>query len=55
VPRTGPLAWDGLLVFWSPLSLFSVWIGIQCWLIFRALRGQEAALHEEQELEALVR
>lgn len=43
VPRSGPLAWDGLLVFWSPLTLFGVWITIQSWLIFRALRGQAAA------------
>ncbi|MVU80758.1 hypothetical protein GPX89_26330 [Nocardia sp. ET3-3] len=42
VPRTGPFAWNGLLVYWSPLSLFGVWITLQCWLIFRALRGQEA-------------
>lgn len=40
VPRGGPFAWNGLLVFWSPLSLFGVWITIQCWLTFRALRGQ---------------
>ncbi|WP_220454030.1 hypothetical protein [Nocardioides immobilis] len=43
VPKSGPLSWNGLLVFWSPLTLFSVWITIQSWLIFRALRGQEAA------------
>jgi hypothetical protein len=43
VPKSGPLSWNGLLVFWSPLSLFSVWIAIQCWLVFRALRGQEQA------------
>jgi hypothetical protein len=42
VPRTGPFAWNGLLVFWSPLSLFSLWIIIQSWLVFRALRGQIA-------------
>ncbi|WP_182379349.1 hypothetical protein [Nocardioides sp. WS12] len=41
IPKTGPLAWNGLLVFWSPLTLFGVWITIQCWLLFRALRGQE--------------
>jgi hypothetical protein len=29
-------------VFWSPLILFSVWITIQSWLIFRALRAQRA-------------
>jgi hypothetical protein len=42
VPRSGPFAWNGLLVFWSPLSLFGLWIGIQSWLVFRALRGQVA-------------
>jgi hypothetical protein len=42
VPRSGPLAWDGLLVFWSPLTLFGVWITVQSWLIFRALRLQSA-------------
>lgn len=42
VPRHGPFAWDGLLVFWSPLSLFGVWITLQSWLIFRALRQQAA-------------
>lgn len=40
--RTGPLAWDGLLVFWSPFSLFFVWIVIQCRLLLKALRGQIA-------------
>jgi hypothetical protein len=43
VPRTGPLSWNGLLAFWSPLSLFTVWITVQCWLVFRALRQQAAA------------
>jgi len=42
IPRSGPFAWNGLLVFWSPLTLFTVWITIQCWLIFRALRAQVA-------------
>jgi hypothetical protein len=42
VPRSGPFAWNGLLVFWSPLTLFGLWITIQCWLIFRALRLQIA-------------
>jgi hypothetical protein len=36
VPRSGPL------VFWSPLTLFGLWITIQCWLAFRALRLQIA-------------
>lgn len=55
VPKSGPLAWDGLLVFWSPLSLFSVWISIQSWLVFRSLRAQvadktSAGADDEREL-----
>jgi hypothetical protein len=42
VPRSGPFAWNGLLVFWSPLTLFGVWITIQSWLLFRSLRLQSA-------------
>lgn len=42
VPRTGPFAWNGLLVFWVPLFNFFAWLVIQSWLIFRALRAQEA-------------
>jgi hypothetical protein len=42
IPRSGPFAWNGLLVFWSPLILFTTWIVIQSWLVFRALRGQVA-------------
>jgi len=42
IPRSGPFAWNGLLVFWSPLSLFGVWITVQSFLIFRALRLQSA-------------
>lgn len=41
--RTGPFAWNGLLVFWSPLSLFGVWIFIQCRLLFKALSAQMEA------------
>jgi hypothetical protein len=40
IPRSGPFAWNGLLVFWSPFVLVTVWIIIQCRLMFRALRLQ---------------
>jgi hypothetical protein len=40
VTRTGPFAWDGLLVFWSPLSLFGLWIIVAAVLLFKALNGQ---------------
>jgi hypothetical protein len=54
VPRSGPFAWNGLLVFWSPLSLFGVWITIQSWLAFRALRGQIAEPEPEPTPASLV-
>lgn len=49
VPRTGPFAWNGLLVFWSPLTLFGVWITVMSWLIFRALRAQVAEKESDPE------
>lgn len=38
--RTGPFAWNGLLVFWSPLTLFAVWLAVQSYLLLRAIRLQ---------------
>ena len=43
LPRTGPFAWDGLLVFWSPLTLFGAWIGVTCFQLLRAIKRQEEA------------
>jgi hypothetical protein len=54
VPRSGPFAWNGLLVFWSPLTLFGVWISIQSWLVFRALRAQAADRDPEPTPAAMV-
>jgi hypothetical protein len=49
VTRMGPFAWDGLLVFWSPVILFSAWLIIMLRLVLKALKRQ---LLEAQELEA---
>lgn len=48
--KTGPFAWNGLLVFWSPLTLFGAWIAVTCNLLLKALKNQAA---EEAEYEAL--
>lgn len=40
LPRTGPLAWNGLLVFWSPLTLFGLWIAVMSTLLLKALKRQ---------------
>jgi hypothetical protein len=42
--RTGPFAWNGLLVFWSPLSLFGLWILVMSVLLFKALNAQAQEL-----------
>jgi hypothetical protein len=48
--RTGPFAWDGLLVFWSPLSLFGLWIIVMAVLLFKALKGQAAESASGQDV-----
>lgn len=39
--RTGPFAWDGLLVFWVPLALIVMWISVVVFLLFTAINQQE--------------
>jgi hypothetical protein len=51
LPRTGPLAWNGLLVFWLPLTLFGLWIAVMSYLLFGALRQQR---EETTQLELAV-
>lgn len=41
LPRTGPLAWNGLVVFWFPLTLFGGWIAVMSYLLLKAIRGQQ--------------
>lgn len=41
--KQGIFAWNGLLPFWLPFSLFSVWYAAICWTILRALRHQQTA------------
>lgn len=35
--KTGPFAWDGLLVFWVPILAFFAWIIVMAWLVARAV------------------
>lgn len=39
--KTGVFAWNGLFVYWFPLSAFGIWIGIMAWSLLRAIRLQE--------------
>jgi hypothetical protein len=45
--RGGPFAWNGLLVFWSPLLLFGVWIGVTSTLLLKSLNKQIAEEAEQ--------
>jgi hypothetical protein len=39
--KHGPLAWNGLLVFWVPVAIFAPWVVIMIVVMFRAISGQE--------------
>ena len=39
--KTGPVAWQGLLVFYLGLATFGIWVIIMMWSLLRALRQQE--------------
>jgi hypothetical protein len=40
LPRTGPFAWNGLLVFWSPFTIFGIWIIVMSVLLLQAIKRQ---------------
>jgi hypothetical protein len=52
LPRTGPFAWNGLLVFWSPLTIFGIWIGVTCYVLLKAIRKQQEAADREVAIAA---
>lgn len=39
--KTGIFAWDGLLPFYVPFGVFSIWLPAMCYTLLRALRIQE--------------
>ena len=40
--KSGPFSWNGLLVFWIPLSAFGAWLIVMAVLLFRAINAQAA-------------
>lgn len=39
--KTGPLAWNGVVTFWIPLSIYGAWLGVMSWALFAAIGKQE--------------
>jgi hypothetical protein len=42
--KSGPLAWNGLLAFWIPVVVFTVWLCLITAMLLRAINEQERAL-----------
>jgi hypothetical protein len=42
-PKSGAFSWVGIFPFWSPLTLFGIWIATACNLLLRAIKAQRLA------------
>jgi hypothetical protein len=40
--KTGPFSWRGLLVYWSPVVIFGVWVAVAAVVMMKALNAQES-------------
>lgn len=43
IPKSGPFAWNGALVFWMPLSVYGAWLFIMCGVLINRISRQAAA------------
>jgi hypothetical protein len=50
----GPFAWDGLFIWYLPLSVFAIWIVTNSVLTLRAISAQERGCEERWDVETLV-
>jgi len=41
--KTGPFAWDGIIVFWMPFALFFAWVPLTSIIMLRAIKRQRLA------------
>ncbi|HEX4247864.1 MAG TPA: hypothetical protein VH008_08340 [Pseudonocardia sp.] len=41
--KTGPLAWNGVFVWWVPLTVLCVWTLLMAWVVLRAVDQQSRA------------
>lgn len=47
--RTGPFAWDGIVVWWAVFGIFFVWVFAAGGLILQALKRQLAAASDDSD------
>jgi len=41
--KTGPFAWNGVIAFWIPLTIFGTWFFVMAWRMLQVLKKQESA------------
>jgi hypothetical protein len=40
--KTGPFAWNGLVGFWIPATVFGLWMGVMWWMTLKAIATDDA-------------
>lgn len=40
IPKSGPFAWNGVVVFWMPFVVYGSWITVLCVMLLKALNRQ---------------
>lgn len=40
--KTGPFAWNGIVGFWIPATVFGLWMGVMWWMTLKAIGKEEA-------------
>lgn len=50
--KDGPLAWNGVVTFWIPLSIYGAWLGVMIWALLEAIGRQEREYSAESGTEA---
>lgn len=41
VPKSGPFSWNGLFVYWFPLTIFGSWVSVISFMMLRSIREQQ--------------
>jgi hypothetical protein len=39
--KSGPLAWNGIIAFWIPAAVYTVWMCLLTWLLLRAIAAPD--------------